>query len=53
MLVNIALSALAMGRFVQRRADPAPAEDVLGRFLDERFPDERMERIYPNILFVE
>ena len=53
MLVNIALSALAMGRFVQRRSNPAPARDALGQFLDQRFPDERMERIYPNILFVE
>ena len=53
MAVNIALSALALGRFVQRQADPAPAEDPLGQFLDERFPDQRMERTYPNILFVE
>ena len=53
MIVNIALSALALGRFVQRQADPTPAADPLGQFLDERFPDQRMERVYPNILFVE
>ena len=53
MLVNVILSALAMGRFVQRQGNPAPADNALGRFLDERFPDERMERIYPNIVFVE
>ena len=53
MLFNIILSALAMGRFVQRQNNPAPASSALSRFLDDRFPDERMERIYPNILFVE
>ena len=53
MLVNIVLSALAMGRFVQRQGNPAPANNAVSRFLDERFPDKRMERIYPNILFVE
>lgn len=53
MVVNMALSALALGRFAQRQSDPAPAQDVLGQFLDERFPDGRMERIYPNIQFVD
>ena len=53
MVVDIALSALALGRFVQRQADPTPAADPLGQFLDERFPDQRMECVYPNILFVE
>ena len=53
MAVNMALSALALGRFAQRQSDPAPAQDALGQFLDERFPDGRMERIYPNIQFVD
>ena len=53
MVVNMALSALALGRFAQRQSDPAPAQDALGQFLDERFPDRRMERIYPNIQFVD
>ena len=53
MVVNMALSALALGRFAQRQSDPAPAQDTLGQFLDERFPDGRMERIYPNIQFVD
>ena len=49
----MALSALALGRFAQRQSDPAPAQDALGQFLDERFPDERMDRIYPKIKFVD
>ena len=53
MVVNMAVSALALGRFAQRQSDPAPAQDALGQFLDERFPDGRMERIYPNIQFVD
>ena len=53
MAVNMALSALALGRFAQRQSDPAPARDALGQFLDERFPDERMDRIYPKIKFVD
>ena len=53
MAANMALSALALGRFAQRQSDPAPAQDALGQFLDERFPDGRMERIYPNIQFVD
>ena len=53
MVVNMALSALALGRFAQRQSDPAPARDALGQFLDERFPDERMDRVYPKIKFVD
>ena len=52
MIVNIIVSALAMARFVQRQSGPAPADNALAQILDRRFPDERMERIYPNIKFV-
>ena len=48
MLANMAMSSLALARYTQRhQADPGPTT-IVSRFLDERFPDERMERIYPN-----
>lgn len=48
MVVNMALSSLALARYTQRhQADPGPAT-IVSQFLDQRFPDERMERIYPN-----
>ena len=30
-----------------------PAETALEQRLDERFPDARMERIYPNAILVD
>ncbi|MCM1126447.1 MAG: putative ABC transporter permease [Lachnospiraceae bacterium] len=49
MAVNCLISALALARYGERQAEGSkPAENVLEEFLDERFTDERMERIYPN-----
>ena len=53
MTVNIALSCLALGRYEQRRTSSGPPQSGIEAFLDERFPDERMERIYPNAIAVE
>ncbi|MCM1025887.1 MAG: putative ABC transporter permease [Roseburia sp.] len=54
MLVNMAVSSLALARYNERHAEPAGAEvSDLDRFLDSRFDDERMERIYPNAVMVE
>ena len=36
-----------MGRYSER-AQGIPAEHGLGAWIDEQFPDQRMERIYPN-----
>lgn len=47
MLVNVLLSGLALGRYSER-AVGAPAENGVEAWLDERFPDGRMERIYPS-----
>lgn len=47
MVCNMAVSALALARYSDRTAGK-PAENVLERFLDEHYTDERMEKIYPN-----
>lgn len=50
MAVNCLISALALARYGERQAKEGAvqAETVLEEFLDDRFDDERMERIYPN-----
>lgn len=66
MLFNMLISALALNRYVQRNtqqiteeyteadsAAAASAEQLLNAFLDDRFPDERTERIYPNAKIAE
>ena len=53
MVVNMAVSALALARFTQRQSDPSPAQNIVAQILDEHFPDERMNRIYPKIKFVD
>ena len=54
MLFNMAVSALALDRYNQRQTGgdswyPAAVTE----FLDSRFPDERIARIYPNAILVE
>lgn len=53
MIFNMAVSAFAMARYSVRNAIGAEAETTLDIFMDEHFPDERMERIYPNAIIVE
>ena len=53
MVVNILVSCLAMGRYVQRQTQPDAPATALAQILDERFPDSRMERIYPNAILVD
>ena len=52
MVLNSGISSLAMTRYTQRSAG-IPAETALEQRLDERFPDARMERIYPNAILVD
>lgn len=47
MVVNMAVSAMALVRY-DARVDGQPPANAVERLLDERFGDERMERIYPN-----
>lgn len=53
MVFNIAISCLALGRYTQRHTMENPPQTNLGTFLDERFPDSRMEHIYPNAILVD
>lgn len=67
MIFNMALSALALNRYVQRNTQPQTSTEevaavdgeavsglgqALNSFLDARFTDERMEKIYPNAKIV-
>lgn len=66
MLVNCLISALALARYTERNTVPVVSATVtesdadtsasvlaVRNFLDEHYPDERMERIYPNAKIVE
>ena len=48
---NIGISALAVHRWSER-ASGDPVGNALDSFLDERYPDERLKEIYPNLVFV-
>ena len=47
MLANILVSTLALTRYDQR-AHNESAANAIEQLIDERFPDSRMEKIYPN-----
>ena len=47
MAVNILVSMAALVRY-DMRANGKPAESGWEKVIDERFDDERMDRIYPN-----
>lgn len=53
MILNIILSSLALARYTTRHTGGAESDDPLATFLDTHFPDERMERIYPNAKLVD
>lgn len=52
MLIDMAISSLALARYAQRRTEDSTAvtadASALDSFLDRHFDDERIERIYPN-----
>ena len=52
MVCTIILSALALDRYTQRSAGDAP-QTTLGLFLDRHYPDQRIERVYPNAKIVD
>lgn len=52
MIVNITMTAASLARWTERLNGVAP-KTAVGALLDERFPDERMERIFANMEFGE
>ncbi|MGN1181169.1 MAG: hypothetical protein ACI4SD_08130 [Suilimivivens sp.] len=58
MVFNCIISSLALSRYTERNTvseegQSRNAESGFDTFMDEHFPDERMERIYPNAKIVE
>lgn len=57
MIFNCLISALALSRYEKRQrinfAVQQEKAEGIDAILDEHFPDERMERIYPNAKIVE
>lgn len=63
MVLNMLISSLALARYTERntagsqtsasQVQTPGAVSALNAFLDSRFPDERMERIYPNAKLAE
>ena len=53
MVFNMAMSGLALARYTERQTVVSPSAGALAHYLDSHFPDERMERIYPNAKLVE
>ena len=56
MIANMLISALALARYTERNDISYSVETTelngLQQFLDEHYPDTRMERIYPNAKMV-
>lgn len=50
LLVNCLVSGAAVIRWSERKAD-IPPTTALRQVLDQRFPDERLEKIYANMVF--
>lgn len=51
MILNMSVSALAVGRWAER-IEGIEAENRLQQTLDERYPDEFLKEIYPNMVFL-
>ena len=51
-VVNTVMSGLALTRWTQRNAG-IPAANTFWQTIDEWFPDERMEKVYANMVFSE
>ena len=52
MVLNMVVSGLAMGRYVQRKAGHE-ASNVIEEFMDNVYNDKFIERVYPNMKITE
>ena len=52
MIYDVCLSGLALNRYTVRQTGEG-IETFADGWLDTHFPDERMDRIYPNAILVE
>ena len=52
MVLDIGLTGLAMGRYTARTQGTAE-QTAVGKFLDNQYPDELIEWVWPNLEFVE
>ena len=52
MVLNMLISAMAVERQTQRRLG-VPATNPISQFLDKHYPDDFLEKIYPNMMVVE
>lgn len=52
MVFNMIVSGMALARYTARQDHPATG-NRLESFLDDHFPDSRIERIYPNLKIVD
>lgn len=53
MSVNMVVSSLAMYRYNQRHTTDGATDNPIMQFIDEHFPDSRIEKKYPNLILVE
>ena len=51
MTITIIISGLAIQRYSERQNGQINAQNPVEEFLDQHYPNERMERIYPNAKF--
>mgnify|MGYP001623933181 FL=1 len=49
MVFNMAISALALGRYQQRQSAPDAPTNGFTEFLDHYYPAERIHQVYPNM----
>lgn len=52
MVFDMAISALALGRYQQRQTVPDAPTNAITEFLDQHYPDERIQQVYPNMKLV-